>query len=190
MLLGLLLVGGAGYVGYTYVYKPQSEQVGLLEERLERLQAQNRTARQLTAAEGRSDVERRLAIYRDQLVQVEALIPSAEEVPDLLDAISAEAQRSGVDLALIQPVGASAEQFYTRRTYELGVHGSYHEVASFLTDIASLRRIITPIDLKVTVRSDEASAQPELDARFAIETYVLPSDDFPPPPADTTASEG
>ena len=188
-VLALLVVGGLGYAGYQYVYKPQSEEVAVLEERLERLQAQNRTARQLTAAEGRSDVERRLALYREQLVQVEALIPSAEEVPDLLDAISAEAQRTGVELSLIQPVGASPEQFYTRRTYELGVHGSYHEVAAFLTDIASLRRIITPINLNVTVRSD-AAGQTELQARFAIETYVLPSEDFVAPPADTTAREG
>ena len=191
MLLGTLMVAGLGYVGYTYVYEPQRAEVTLQEERLERQEAQNRTARQLTAAEGRSDVERRLALYRDQLVQVEALIPSSEELPDLLDAISAEAARAGVELALIQPVGASAEQFYTRRTYELGVRGSYHQVGVFLTEIASLRRIITPINLNVTVRTAGEAREPELEARFAIETYVLPSDEFPPPlPADSTASEG
>lgn len=157
-----------------------------MESRLERLEAQNETARRLTAREGRSDVERRLGLYRQQLVRVEGLIPSSEELPDLLDAISAEAQRTGVDLALIQPVGASAEQFYTRRTYELAVRGSYHQIGAFLSEIASLRRIITPIALNVSVQGEgESQTEPRLEAKFAIETYVLPSDEFPIPQPDT-----
>jgi type IV pilus assembly protein PilO len=190
MILAALLTGALGYGGYQYVYVPRSVEVAALEERLERLEAQNRTARQLTAREGRAEVERRLAVYRDQLVHVEGLIPSSEELPDLLDAISAEAQRTGVELALIQPVGASAEQFYTRRTYELAVHGAYHEITDFLTEIASLRRIITPINLNVTVMPAKAErTEAELEAKFSIETYVLPSDEFPPPAPDTTASK-
>jgi type IV pilus assembly protein PilO len=190
MLLSVLLIGGIGYATYNYVYVPRSAEVAELQTRLERLEAQNLTARQLTAREGRSQVERQLALYRDQLVQVEGLIPSSEELPDLLDAISAEAQRTGVDLALIQPVGASAEQFYTRRTYDLAVRGGYHEIGEFLTEIASLRRIITPINLSVTVMEAEpGQSAPQLEAKFAIETYVLPSEDFPaPPPADSTAA--
>ena len=189
MLLGALMVGLVGYGTYSYVYVPRSAEVAELESRLERLEAQNATARELTAREGRSQVERRLAVYREQLVQVEGLIPSSEELPDLLDAISAEAQRTGVELSLIQPVGASAEQFYTRRTYDLAVRGAYHEIGEFLTEIASLRRIITPINLSVTVMDAEpGQAEAQLEAKFAIETYVLPSDEFPPPPPDTTAA--
>ena len=193
VLLAVLVVGALGYGAYQYVYLPRSAEVAELEARAERLEAQNATARQLTAREGRSDVERRLGLYREQLVQVEGLIPSSEELPDLLDAISAEAQRTGVELALIQPVGAEAEQFYTRRTYDLAVHGAYHEIGEFLTEIASLRRIITPINLNVTVMAatpGEKETQPELEAKFSIETYVLPSDELPPPPApDTTAAK-
>ena len=44
-------------------------------------------------------------LYREQLIQVEGLIPSSEELPDLLDAISVEGQRTGVELVLIQPIG-------------------------------------------------------------------------------------
>jgi type IV pilus assembly protein PilO len=187
MILAALLIGGGGYAGYTYYWVPRSAEVAELQTRLERLEAQNQTARQLTAREGRSEVERRLTLYKSQLVRVEGLIPSTEELPDLLDAISAEAQRSGVELALIQPVGATAEQFYTRRTYELGVHGSYHQIGAFLTEIASLRRIITPIDLKLSVLPPAAAGKgSSLEAKFSIETYVLPSADFPALPPDTT----
>src|SRR5690606_1672189 len=176
LMLAALVVAVGGYFGYTKVYQPKSVEVAALEARLTNLQMQNRTAQALTDAEGRSEVERRLGAYRAQLTTVEGLIPSSEELPDLLDAISAEAQRTGVDLALIQPVGATAEQFYTRRSYELAVLGSYHAIGAFLTEIASLPRIVTPTTLDLTVEGEAAPGkEPQLQAKFAIETYVLPS---------------
>jgi type IV pilus assembly protein PilO len=183
LLLSLVCVALVAYGAHAYLYAPRKEAVAEMETRVERLRAQNRTARKLTEEEGRAEAERRLGRYREQLVQVEGLIPSSEELPDLLDAISAEAQRTGVDLALIQPVGATAEQFYTRRTYDLAVLGSYHQIGAFLTEIASLRRIVTPINLNLTVRSEEAGGVPRLEAKFAIETYILP------PPDEAAAAE-
>src|SRR5690606_10176069 len=132
--------------------------------------------RQLLSGRGREEVELQLALHREQLARVENLIPSSEELPDLLDAVSAEAQRSGVELTLIQPTGAAQEQFYTRRTYDLAVLGSYHQIGEFLARVGSLPRIVTPIDLMVAVREEGTrGGEPRLEAKFAIETYVLPS---------------
>lgn len=173
-MLVLLLVGGGGYAGYEYVYKPKALEIEELESRLENLEMENRTARVLTEQDGQEAVEQQLATYRQQLVMVERLIPSSEEVPDLLDAIATEAQRTGVDLTLIQPVSAVAETYYTRRTYDLGVIGSYHEIGAFVTRIGSLSRIATPMNMNVAVLGETRSGDPELEARFTIETYVLP----------------
>jgi type IV pilus assembly protein PilO len=182
LLAGLVVVVG-GYFGFTKVYQPKKAEVVAMETRLANLQMQNRTAKALTDAEGRSEVERRLEAHRNQLTTVEGLIPSSEELPDLLDAISAEAQRTGVDLSLIQPVGATEEQFYTRRSYDLAVLGSYHAISSFLTEIASLPRIVTPTTLDLSVEGEaEPGKEPELQAKFAIETYVLPSAAAPDTP--------
>ena len=180
LLLGVLLVGGLGYLGYEYAYRPRAEAIATMEQRLETLEQQNRSARRLTDDESRAEVERRLRLYRDQLARVENLIPSSEELPDLLDAISEEAQRTGVELTLIQPVGATQERFYTRRTYELAVIGSYHRVGEFLSRVGSLPRIVTPINLNVLVQEGETrGGEPKLEAKFAIETYVLPNLELP-----------
>lgn len=177
VLLGVLLVGGLGYLAYEYVYRPRAERIVEMQTRVSTLEMQNRTARVLVERDGREDVERRVNLYREQLSRVEGLIPSSEELPDLLDAISAEARRTGVELARIQPTAATAEQFYTRRTYELAVLGSYHEIGEFLAQIGTLPRIITPIGLNLTVRQEETPrGNPQLEARFAIETYVLPTE--------------
>lgn len=176
LLLGSVFVLGLAYLFYSYLYTPKRLELTELETRLETLETQNRAARAVAQTSGTGEVERRLALYRDQLHSVEALIPSSEEVPDLLDAISAEAQRTGVELTLIQPVGATEEAYYTRRVYDVAVLGSYHAVGDFLTRIASLPRIVTPLDLNLAVRKGDSPDRAEaarLEARFSIETYVI-----------------
>jgi type IV pilus assembly protein PilO len=179
LLLLAAMVLGLGYVFYSYVYSPKADELAVLEERLENVRMQNQRARSLAQGDGTGGVERRLVIYREQLQAVEGLIPSSEELPDLLDAISAEAQRTGVELTLIQPVGASAEAYYTRRVYDVAVVGTFHAIGEFLSRIGSLPRIVTPIDLTVTTPggagNDAVSGErnPRLEGRFSIETYVL-----------------
>jgi type IV pilus assembly protein PilO len=178
IIIAVLLIGGLGYLLYDYVYRPRAESVAALQSRVETLELQNRTARALVAQNGTDEVERRVGLHREQLRRVEGLIPSSEELPDLLDAISAEARRTGVELARIQPSGATAEQFYTRRTYDIGVYGEYHQIGEFLSRVGSLPRIITPINLNLTVRQEDTrSGNPQLEARFSIETYVLPAEE-------------
>lgn len=178
LLLGALLVGLLGYASYEYLLKGRGETVARLEAELVQLETTNRTARALTAGAG-EDPEERLARFRDQLLTVETLIPSSEELPDLLDAISSEARSAGVEISLIQPVGAEAESYYTRRVYDMAVLGSYHQIGAFLTRVASLPRIVTPINLTLAPRpAGEVDGEDEvrLEARFSIETYVVPTD--------------
>jgi type IV pilus assembly protein PilO len=179
LLLYTAVLLGLGYLFFSYVYTPKTEELQGLETRLTRLTSQNDSARALTRTSGKGEVERRLGIYRDQLRAVEGLIPSSEEVPDLLDAISEEAQRTGVTVTLIQPVGATEEDYYTRRVYDVAVLGSYHAIGDFLTRVASLPRIVSPVNLTLAPRSgapvDTTAAReaPQLEARFSVETYVL-----------------
>lgn len=177
LILFAALVLGIAYLFYEYVHGPKGDELVVMEQQLETLQVQNRGARALSEGAGTGAVERHLALYRDQLVQVEGLIPSTEELPDLLDAISDEAQRTGVEVTLIQPVGATEEPYYTRRVYDVAVIGSYHAVGEFLARVASLPRIITPTSLVLAPRGEGAPGMmesPRLEARFSIETYVLP----------------
>lgn len=196
VLLAVLAIVGAAYASFTYMYTPRAAEAAALQERLTHLETQNNAARALTRDGGVAEAEKRLKEHRAQLHAVEGLIPTSEELPDLLDAISAEAQRTGVELALIQPVGATQEQYYTRRTYDLAVIGSYHRVGEFLTRVASLPRIVTPLNLSLSLHATEganakagasaSASEPKLQAKFSVETYVLPESTPTPAPADTT----
>lgn len=179
----LLVVGGYWY----FVHGNAVEENSTMAERLETMEAQNQSARRL-ASTGGAELERRLGIYEQYTGRLERLIPSRDEVPQLLSDISERAQQVGVDLALVRPETESRGPYYTRQTYEMGVTGRYHEVGLFLSEIGSLPRIITPIDLEVAVpRGGDADESDAVEASFRIETYVLPR---PGEVADSTGGGG
>lgn len=177
LLVAGLAVAAILYAFWSYWYSPKREEIAGLEERLETLETQNRRA-QILATRGRKELEERLQVYERHIARLEELIPRGEEVPELLDAMALEARRTGVDLALMRPEPPDEGEFYTRRSYSMGVIGPYHEVGRFLTSIASLPRIVTPVDLSLEPTTGTTSAGeevPMVEARFRILTYVLRS---------------
>jgi len=181
LLYGTLLLVAVGGFFYLKVYTPRKEGIDALETELARIEASNSAARGLTR--GASSPEEALELYRRQLAVVEGLIPSTEELPDLLDAISAQAQQTGVEISLIQPISATQERYYTRRVYDMAVQGRYQEIGEFLTRVASLPGVVTPTDLRLAPAAvagapagpAAADGPPRLEARFSIETYVIPT---------------
>lgn len=181
LLYGAVVLALLAFGFYDRIYSPRTAETAVMQTRLETLESVNQRSRAITRG-SQGEVDEQLALYRQQLELAEGLIPSIEELPELLDAISAEAQRTGVELTLIQPVGATQEQYYTRRVYDLAVVGPYHAIGEFLTRVASLPRIVTPTNLTVIPREEPAppsgtrpAGPVQLEARFSIETYVIPS---------------
>jgi Tfp pilus assembly protein PilO len=153
-LLIFVIVGAGLYFFYDSWYTPQREDADAMQARLEQLESANRRA-QIVAARGSQDLIERLALYERHVATLETLIPQSHEVPALLNNMAMEARRSDIDLALMRPEPAETGTFYTKRSYEIGVIGEYHEQA-------------VDYDAAVT-------------ARFRIQTYVLPGPGEVPP---------
>ena len=174
VLLTALLLTLAASLGYR-AHRGREGQVRRMESRLEQLERGNEQAR-IPVPGGAGQPARRPESHADRIVRLEQLIPLSEEVPALLESLAAEARRSGLgDLAFIRPGADEPNPFYTRRSYEISVDGGYHEVARFLTAIASLPRIVTPAGLEMTAIPDPG-LEPEsrVRAHFWIETFVRP----------------
>lgn len=175
LLVGLILLLLL-YPFYSFWYSGQREEVDAMQARLETLETQNRRA-QVVAARGGGDLEELTALYERHVAALEELIPGAEEVAGLLDDISERARRAGVEQNRFNPEPSEQGAFYNKTSYEMAVVGEYHDVARFLTDIASLPRIVTPVELDLTL-FNRPEVFPEFEspvvATFRIETYVLP----------------
>ncbi|HWA14868.1 MAG TPA: type 4a pilus biogenesis protein PilO, partial [Gemmatimonadales bacterium] len=137
------------------------------------------SARRLLAQGSVEDLRRRLEGYRGSLELLRSLVPDRNEVANLMDEISTRAKIRGVQVAQFQPLTSEMgpAPFETRR-YQYSVIGRYDQLGEFLSDIASLRRIIVPVDLTLGVADMQRakalgdSSGALLEARFQIRTFV------------------
>ena len=183
-LVAILAAVGLFYLFWEFWRAPNQELLLVEQERLERLESQNGAAR--VRALQKERLEQQAAVYERYVRRLEQLVPAEEEVPALLRDIQTEARRLNVDVDLVEPLPDQPGPFYTLQGYTMRVFGEYHDVGRFLTAIASLPRIITPVE--VAIEPFENTELLNYDAGiivdFEIETYVLPADRPEPPPAE------
>jgi type IV pilus assembly protein PilO len=177
LLVGVLALIGL-YAFHAYWYTPRKERIDEMQARLEQLEDQNRRA-QIVATRGGKELEEKLALYERHLIRLEQLIPKSEEVPSLLNSMAVEARQNDVELALMRPEPSEVGVHYTKTSYQIGVLGEYHDVGRFLAAIASLPRIVTPVELDITgmelgAAEDEEEDETQVSAQFKIQTYVIP----------------
>jgi type IV pilus assembly protein PilO len=176
LVLGIL-AAAAFYFFWAYWYSPRNTEVEDMAARLEQLDAENRRA-QILATRGGAELEERLALYERHVAQLEALIPQREEVSALLNDVSRVARETGVENASLRPENTEQGAYYTREVYAIEVYGEYHDIGRFLASVASLPRIVTPVNLELS--PFQGNAEPldmefPVTARLQIQTYVLPS---------------
>ncbi|MCU0625019.1 MAG: type 4a pilus biogenesis protein PilO [Gemmatimonadaceae bacterium] len=184
-----LIVVAIGLAGlyYTYVFTPTADELVATREHVEALAQSNRTsARELRAGNLKrlkADAER----YAEQLEVMKRLVPTANEVPALLEQVSNAARRSGLDLAAVTPQAvATSGETYDAHKYRIAVKGSYLRIAGFFGEIGSLPRIMTASTVKMTPSTKLGEAQPlarkarmaapteaTLVTEFDLETYVV-----------------
>jgi type IV pilus assembly protein PilO len=120
-----------------------------------------------------------------------SLVPAGNEVSALVDQVSTAARRVGLEINTIEPEEPiRGEQFDTYR-YKLRATGDYHQIGELLTGIASMTRIVAPLNLQLTGSAAPGAGKnptPDrviLTANFVIQTYAVKTatDNGAPPPA-------
>ena len=187
-LYGLLIAValGAGYVGYAGLELVGWDGLGARgaviqakQDSITMLQARVDSAKAELARGSVEDLRRRLEGYRTSLDLLRRLVPEQNEVPNLLDAITTRAKIRGVEVASFQPgaVTPGPDPFSTQR-WDLTVFGHYDQVGEFLADVASLPRIVVPVDLRLSIAPAQTAATygdstgAMLRAVFTVLTYV------------------
>jgi Tfp pilus assembly protein PilO len=179
LLLGYALWSGQGVsmLGVTGI-QAEMARADSMHDSLGVLQAKIDTARRDIAKESVEDVKKRVANYRASLVLLRSLVPEQREVTNLLDDVTARSRARGVRMTGFQPTApVPGPAPFDTYAYSFTVVGHYHQVAEFLTDIASLRRIMVPGDVKI-VAANQAQARAfgdttaMLEAHFTVRTYV------------------
>lgn len=175
LMVVILFLAIAGLY-YQYVWTPKGLTLDTAQLHVDSLNAMNQRAK-LDVARGSIDkLAAQANEYGSEVDIMRQLVPTGNEVPALLEAVSTAARQVGLDISSVSPGPVvQGDQFDTYR-YKLGVTGPYHKIAEFLTNVGELRRIVAPINLALTPSSAiDRNKDPSirlLDATFDIQTYV------------------
>jgi type IV pilus assembly protein PilO len=159
------------------LWSPKHDELRTFEMRLDTLDSLNHVAKKEVAKGTASRMRIEAAAYGRELEVLRGLVPTQNEVPALLDAVSNAARRAGLELSDVAPDGTvQGDQFDTYK-YKLTVTGPYHKIASFLANVGSLPRIVAPINVTLATSGRVSDLRPRageqlLDAKFGIQTYV------------------
>ena len=95
--------------------------------------------------------------YRSQLGQMEQSfgtmlrqLPGETEIPSLIVDVSQTGLAAGLQEKLFQPQSEIRKDFYAEKPIKITLSGGYHEIANFVSGVASLPRIVTLHDINIT----------------------------------------
>ena len=195
ILLSVFLSGGAlGVFFFTHFlpfsFPNQRERVDALKIEYEKKSTELARARATVADLPRFEAEYEQLHQRWSLAA--ELLPTDRQVAALLRKITLAAQQTGVHFVTFRPSGPKNEQYYTEMPLQITVNGGYHQIGSFLAELANLRRIITVSNVKLKT-SSASDALLTTSADFTASAYSLNTapavSPAPAPPAPDGAAD-
>lgn len=172
-VLGVVLLLGAAALFYLYVYAPAREEIAVQRERVEALEHRNRLARIRTGNLDRTRAEMERA---ERLLEaLQRLVPARAEVASIYEALAGRSEALGLELVSVTPSGTAAEggAFYRRQRWDMILEGQYHDLGSFLTQVASLPRVVRPEVRSVEGLERTTDGLYPVRAEVTLETFVL-----------------
>lgn len=163
ILLLFALVWGAGY---HFIFKDKQAELARLE------QAEITLKKEF---EDKQEKASNLEAYKVQMAEMKInfssmlkQLPQKNEVADLLIDISRTGLVNGLEFELFKPEAERPIDFYAELPITMKVTGSFHEFAGFVSDVASLPRIVTLHNLSMSPLSKD---EDKLSMNIIAKTY-------------------
>ena len=152
-LAGLLCIGILA-AGYYFIIKDQLIELEAVENKEPGLKSTFLEKKALAI---------NLDAYKQQMVEAEETfgvllkqLPNESEIPDLLIDMTQVGLSRGLQFEQIKPGATVAKDFYAEKLVNIKANGEYFQIASFISDVAALPRIINVDNFSLT-RIDDSS---------------------------------
>lgn len=156
LILSLLLsVGVLAVFFFTHFlpfgYPNRSDRLVALKAEYEKKSTDLARARAAVADLPRFESEYEL--LHDRWTTAAELLPTDRQLAVLLRKISLAGQQTGVSFVMFKPGAARTENYYTAMPVDITVFGGYHQIGSFLAEMANMRRIVTVANLRLSTNT-------------------------------------
>jgi len=178
MLLATIAAVALGYGFWNYVYSPAAQEIETTKTQIDSLQRVLDEVKRDLAQGTVEDLRAKVEQYRSLVALMRRLVPEKNEVPALIDDFSTKAKVRGVTINRIDPQPVEPGPMFDTYRYRLEILGHYDQLGEYLSDIASLPRVVVPQDLTVKRASQGAqrlladTMGQLLEADVALRTFV------------------
>lgn len=124
-----------------------------------------------------------LESYRQQAKEMELKfesilrqLPSDTEIPGLIEDISGVGAKNGLTFSKIDLLPERALEYYVEKPIQIEVTGSYHDLGAFVSDIATLSRIVTLHDFDISPSGSQRDGRGLLKMAVRAKTYRYKGD--------------
>jgi len=162
---------------FPFTFKASAAELKDLSTRYEELSRDLTKARQ--TVNSLPYLEKEFDLVHGKWQSAQMLLPDQEEMASFLRAVALLGDQSGVVFVLFRPLPPQPAQYYTEHPIEVRVEGGYHEIGTFLGELANMERIVTVSDLSIETAKDSPEEKPA-SASFIAKTYTLGGTGVPP----------
>lgn len=137
-------------IGGLWFYYDTRDQLTQLEQvRSQEQELKNTLAVKQKKAANLEEYKQLLAEMEKTFGDMLRQLPNKAEVPDLLVDVSQTGLASGLEFELFQPQEENKKDFYAELPIKVRVTGSYDQLGTFVSGLASLPRIVTVHDVSI-----------------------------------------
>src|SRR5881397_993487 len=150
VVLSVMLCGAVlGVYFFTHTlpfgYPSQRDRLNTLKAEYEKKSTELARARATVADLPRFEAE--YGHLHERWAMAAELLPNDRQLGALLRKITLSAQQTGVEFVVFRPAETKSEQHYTELPLQISVYGGYHQIGSFIAELANMRRILTVANL-------------------------------------------
>jgi len=149
--------------GYFYVVADLRKELAAAEAK--EVQLKNEFEKKAFKAAKLEPLKKQMAEMEESFGILLGQLPADTEVPGLLEDMTEKAIDNGLEISSIKLQPERAQEFYIELPIAIEVEGTYHDLAAFVSGIASLPRIVTLHDYKIKSSKDLASQQMSITAK-------------------------
>ncbi len=125
-----------------------------IEETIVRQQAEQRQldlqlSEKQEIAQNLNERRREMDVLEQKLAEALTELPEKKDMDELLSQLNDIGKKSGLEISKVEPGGESAEAFIARIPVKMTVAGNFNEIAMFLQEVSTMRRIVNVNGIKL-----------------------------------------
>ncbi len=167
--MSILVAVGILAGGYKFLIEPEQQALTRLEDSEQQLRTTFLAKKKLVV--NLPAYQAQMLEIRDRFGVVLKQLPNQTEVPELLIDISQAGLARGLKFQQFKPSDPRTDEFYITLPIAIVVTGRFHQLAEFISDLASLPRIVTLGDMNISRGADQ-----ELVMKADLFTYQYPEE--------------